>query len=64
RGNPNLPAPDSYVEAAVLLALQTPQTFTGEVHNDAEIIALLADEATREKFREANPENWVKAMTA
>ena len=64
RGNPGLPAPDSYVEAAVLLALQTPETFTGEVHNDAEVIRLLADDATREKFRGMNPENWVNAMSA
>ena len=64
RGNPGLPAPDSYVEAAVLLALQTPETFTGEVHNDAEVIRLLADDTTREKFRGMNPENWVNAMSA
>lgn len=64
RGNPGLPAPDSYVEAAVLLALQTPETFTGEVHNDAEVIRLLADDAAREKFRGMNPENWVNAMSA
>lgn len=63
-GNPNLPAPDSYVEAAVLLAMQTPETFTGEVRNDAEIIAQLADRATQQKFRKMNPENWVNAMTA
>lgn len=63
-GSPGLPAPDSYVEAAVLLALQTPETFTGEVHNDAEVIALLADEASQKKFREMNPESWVDAMSA
>jgi NAD(P)-dependent dehydrogenase (short-subunit alcohol dehydrogenase family) len=59
-----LPAPDSYVEAAILLALATPETFTGQVLNDAEIIARLADERTKEKFRAINPETWVKAMTA
>ena len=58
-----LPGPESYVEAAVLLALQTPDTFTGRVHNDAELIARLADDATRERFRAANPPNWVAAMT-
>ncbi len=62
-GNPSLPSPDSYVEAAVLLALQTPESFTGEVHNDAEIIALLADQETQKKFREMNPEMWVNAMS-
>jgi citronellol/citronellal dehydrogenase len=57
-----LPGPESYVEAAILLALQTPATFTGRVHNDAEIIARLADDATQERFRSANPPNWVAAM--
>jgi NAD(P)-dependent dehydrogenase (short-subunit alcohol dehydrogenase family) len=61
---PGLPSPDSYVEAAVLLALQTPDTFTGQVYNDAQLIERLADEATKAKFRQNNPENWVKAMTA
>ena len=28
-------------EAATLLALQTPATFTGRVHNDAQVIGLL-----------------------
>jgi NAD(P)-dependent dehydrogenase (short-subunit alcohol dehydrogenase family) len=59
-----LPPPDSYVEAAVLLALQTPATFTGQVVNDAEAIARLADEATQQRMREINPPNWVAAMSA
>ncbi len=62
RGNRALPPPDSYVEAAVLLAMQTPQSFTGRVHNDAEIIRLLADDRSRERFRELNPEAWGAAM--
>lgn len=64
RGTRTLPPPDSYVEAAVLLAEQTPETFTGQVHNDAELIAKLADDATKERFRELNPESWVAAMGA
>jgi NAD(P)-dependent dehydrogenase (short-subunit alcohol dehydrogenase family) len=63
RGGRALPPPDSYVEAAILLALQTPQSFTGQVHNDAEIIARLADEPTREKFRALNPPTWVASMS-
>jgi citronellol/citronellal dehydrogenase len=59
-----LPSQDSYVEAAILLALQTPDTFTGQVYNDAQLIERLADEATKARFRQNNPENWVKAMTA
>jgi citronellol/citronellal dehydrogenase len=47
---PDLPSPDSYVEAAVLLAFQTPATCTGKVLNDAEAVALLADEAAKERF--------------
>jgi citronellol/citronellal dehydrogenase len=59
---PGLPAPGSYVEAAVLLALATPETFTGQVFNDAELIARLADATTRERFSKENPPNWVAAM--
>jgi citronellol/citronellal dehydrogenase len=61
---PNLPSPDSYVEAAILLAMQTPETFTGQVYNDAQLIERLASEADKSKFRGANPPNWVAAMTA
>jgi NAD(P)-dependent dehydrogenase (short-subunit alcohol dehydrogenase family) len=59
-----IPPPDSYVEAAVLLALQTPQTFTGQVVDDAEVIARLADDATKQRMRDINPPSWVAAMTA
>ena len=61
---PGLPKPDSYVEAAILLALATPDKFTGQVYNDAELIQRLADEKTKERFRKENPQNWVAAMTA
>ena len=59
-----LPPPDSYVEAAILLALQTPESFTGQVQNDAQVIARLADATTQARFREMNPPAWVAAMTA
>lgn len=39
---PDLPTPDNYVEAAILLAMQTPDTCTGEVFDDAEAVARLA----------------------
>lgn len=61
---PEIPPPDSYVEAAVLLALQSTDTFTGRVHNDAEIIGLLADEAAQEEFRAMNPGYWNASMDA
>jgi|TARA_Y100000310_G_scaffold344576_1_gene458086 NAD(P)-dependent dehydrogenase (short-subunit alcohol dehydrogenase family) len=60
---PALPPPDSYVEAAVLLALQDVASFTGKVHQDAELIELLADESTKARFKELNPDHWVSAMS-
>lgn len=59
---PALPPPDSYVEAAILLALQTTETFTGRVHNDAEIIGYLADDRSKDRFRELNPDHWSVVM--
>jgi NAD(P)-dependent dehydrogenase (short-subunit alcohol dehydrogenase family) len=47
------PKPDSYLEAAVLLAMQTPDTCTGGVFYDSEAVARLADEATKERLRKA-----------
>jgi len=60
----DLPKPDSYVEAAILLAMQTAATFTGQVMNDAQLIARLGAADTQARFRKENPEPWVKAMTA
>jgi NAD(P)-dependent dehydrogenase (short-subunit alcohol dehydrogenase family) len=59
---PVLPPRDSYVEAAVLLATQTVDTFTGQVHDDAAVIGHLADDATRSRFRELNPDYWSAIM--
>ena len=59
---PVLPPSDSYVEAAVLLALQSPDTFTARVHNDAEIIRYLADDETKNRFRKLNPGYWSAVM--
>lgn len=59
---PELPPPDSYVEAAILLACQTPDTYTGQINNDAEVIGNLADEKTKERLKELNPDYWVSAM--
>ncbi len=58
------PPPDSYVEAAVLLAMQTPATLTGAVMNDAGYIAKLADEGTKQKLLALNPEMWGNAYKA
>lgn len=59
---PELPPADSYVEAAILLALQSTDTFTGQVYNDAGIIAHLADEETKDRCRRLNPQYWSTAM--
>ena len=59
---PEIPPPDSYVEAATLLALQTPATFTGRVHNDAEVIGYLADDESKQRFRTLNPASWTAIM--
>lgn len=61
---PNLPGPDSYVEAAILLALATPDSFTGQVFHDAAIIERLGSDADKTRYRAENPPNWVAAMTA
>lgn len=45
------PSPDSYIEAAVLLAMQTPETCTGGVFYDNEAIDRLADDATKARLR-------------
>ena len=59
---PELPPSDSYVEASILFACQTPETYTGQINNDAEVIRNLADEKTKSRFRELNPGYWVAAM--
>jgi NAD(P)-dependent dehydrogenase (short-subunit alcohol dehydrogenase family) len=50
--------PNSYLEAAVLLAAQTAASYTGQIKTDAEVIRDLADEPTWEHFRELNPPGW------
>jgi NAD(P)-dependent dehydrogenase (short-subunit alcohol dehydrogenase family) len=61
-GARDLPPPDSYVEAAVLLACQTPDTYTGQVDDDAQTIAHLADDTTRARLLQLNPDYWNDAM--
>lgn len=60
--DPALPGPESYVEAAVLMALRAPPDGTGLVLDDAAVIARMADDATRARFAAANPATWVRAM--
>jgi NAD(P)-dependent dehydrogenase (short-subunit alcohol dehydrogenase family) len=61
-GTPEIPPSDSYVEAAILLVLQSAEAFTGRVHNDAEIIGLLADDESKQRFRGLNPDYWIDIM--
>jgi NAD(P)-dependent dehydrogenase (short-subunit alcohol dehydrogenase family) len=64
QSRPELPKPDSYVEAAVILAAATPETITGQVLNDAQIVERYAGADLKSRFRAENPQNWVAAMTA
>jgi NAD(P)-dependent dehydrogenase (short-subunit alcohol dehydrogenase family) len=50
--------PHSYVESAVLLAMQTSTEYSGHVATDAEIIRDLSDEATLLHFASFNPPAW------
>jgi citronellol/citronellal dehydrogenase len=52
---------DSYVEAAVMLAMQTPTTCTGTVMNDAQVLKRIAPEAF-ERYRVMNPPAWSEGM--
>lgn len=51
-----LPPPDSYVEASVLLALQTPETCTGEVFDDAQAVERFADADTKARLAALQPQ--------
>ncbi|MDA1257608.1 MAG: SDR family NAD(P)-dependent oxidoreductase [Chloroflexi bacterium] len=52
---PGLIPPDSYVEAATLLAMQTVDTCTGGVFNDAEAVERFADDATKARLAKIKP---------
>jgi len=58
----NYAPPDSYVEAAVLLAMQTVSTCTGAVLNDAEVIKRFAPDAL-DKYKAMNPASWGEALS-
>jgi hypothetical protein len=57
----NYAPPDSYVEAAVLLAMQTAATCTGAVLTDAEVVQRFAPEALA-RFKEMNPTSWSESL--
>ena len=53
-----LTPPHSYVEAATLLAMQTAESYSGQLKTDAEVIRDVADEATLQHYATMNPSAW------
>ena len=53
--------PDSYVEAAILFAMQTASTCTGAVLTDAEVIQRF-DPQQLERFKAMNPPQWAASL--
>jgi citronellol/citronellal dehydrogenase len=47
------PSPDSYIEAAILLAMQTPETCTGGVFYDNEAVERFGDAATKARIAQS-----------
>ena len=62
RDLPELPSEDSYVEAAVLFAMQTVNTNTGLCLTDAETLLQLGGRAEFEKYRAMNPASWSEGV--
>ncbi len=52
---PPMPPPDSYVEAATLIAMQTVDTCTGTIFNDIEAVERFADEETKQRLAQIKP---------
>ena len=50
-----MPPPDSYVEAATLVAMQTAETCTGGIFNDVEAVERFADEETKRRLADIKP---------
>ena len=60
----DLTPPDSYLDAAVLLAMQTADTYAGQIKTDAEIIRDLAGEAALMHYKAINPATWGQGVFA
>jgi citronellol/citronellal dehydrogenase len=58
-----MPPPDSYVEAAVLLATQTATSCTGAVMTDAEAVKRLGGEEEFQRFSAMNPPSWSESIS-
>jgi citronellol/citronellal dehydrogenase len=46
----DFPSPASYVEASILLAMQTSETCTGKVFHDSEVVTKFADDSTKARI--------------
>ncbi len=55
---------DSYVDAAVLLAMQTADSYTGQVRTDAEVIRDLGDATLLMRYKAINPLAWGQGVFA
>jgi len=64
RAGEPLPAPDSYVESAVLLAEQTTESCTGRIFTDAEAVRELGGSAAFQRYKELNPPSWSAGIGA
>ncbi len=60
----DLTPPDSYIEAAILMAMQTAATYTGQVKTDAEVIRDLAGQTTLQHYEAINPSAWRDSLAA
>jgi len=59
---PRVSPPDSYVEAAILFAMQTPATCTGQNYTDAEAVKLLGGAESFERFKAMNAAIWAEGL--
>ncbi len=59
---PRVSKAEAYVEAAVLLAMQTADSCTGVCYTDAETLKHLGDAATFARFRAENPPIWSEGL--
>jgi citronellol/citronellal dehydrogenase len=62
RASSTMAPPDSYVEAAILMAMQTVGTTTGAVYTDAEALKALGGADVYERYRAMNPPVWAEPV--
>ena len=62
RASSTMAPPDSYVEAAILMAAQTVDTCTGAVYTDAEALQKLGGPGLYEHYKAMNPPVWAEPV--